>query len=79
MKGQDGVVVVDVQPESAASDAGLKVGDILKQVDGKDVAGPQTVRDAIQGHQPGSTISIVVERAGAAEDALRRRSAQRAR
>ena len=30
-------MVVDVQPQSAASDAGLKAGDILKQVDGKDV------------------------------------------
>jgi S1-C subfamily serine protease len=63
-KGKDGVVVVDVQPQSAASDAGLEAGDILKQVDGKDVTGPQTLRDAIQGHQPGSTISIEVDRDG---------------
>ena len=58
------MVVVDVQPQSAASDAGLEAGDILKQVDGKDVSGPQTLRDAIQGHQPGSTISIEVDRDG---------------
>ena len=64
VNGKDGVVVVDVQPQSAASDAGLKAGDILKQVDGKDVTGPQTLRDAIQGHQPGSSISIEVDRAG---------------
>jgi S1-C subfamily serine protease len=64
VKGKDGVVVVDVQPQSAASDAGLKAGDILEQVDGKDVTGPQTLRDAIQGHQPGSSISIEVDRAG---------------
>ena len=64
VNGKDGVVVVDVQPQSAASDAGLKAGDILKQVDGKDVSGPQTLRDAVQGHQPGSTISIEVDRAG---------------
>jgi putative serine protease PepD len=64
VKGKDGVVVVDVQPESAASDAGLEAGDILKQVDGKDVTGPQTLRDAIKGHQPGSTISIEVDRDG---------------
>jgi putative serine protease PepD len=64
VKGKDGVVVVDVQPQSAASDAGLEAGDILKQVDGKDVTGPQTLRDAIQGHQPGSSISIEVDRDG---------------
>ena len=64
VNGKDGVVVVDVQPQSAASDAGLKAGDILKRVDGQDVSGPQTLRDAIQGHQPGSTISIEVDRDG---------------
>jgi S1-C subfamily serine protease len=62
--GKDGVVVVDVQPESAASDAGLKAGDILKQVDGKDVTGTETIGDAIHSHQPGSTISLEVERDG---------------
>jgi S1-C subfamily serine protease len=62
--GKDGVVVVDVQPESAASDAGLKAGDILKQVDGKDVTGTETIGDAIHSHQPGTTISIEVERDG---------------
>jgi S1-C subfamily serine protease len=64
VQGKSGVVVVGVQPASAASDAGLKAGDILKRVDGKDVTGPQTVRDAIQGHQPGATISIEVDRGG---------------
>ena len=52
--GKSGVVIVNVQPESAASDAGLKAGDIIRQVDGKDVSGPETVRDAIRGSQPGA-------------------------
>jgi hypothetical protein len=48
VNGKDSVVVVDVQPQSAAPDAGLEAGDILKRVDGKDVSGPQTPRDAIR-------------------------------
>jgi S1-C subfamily serine protease len=62
--GQDGVVVVSVQPESAASDAGLEPGDLIRRVDGKDVSGPQTVRDAIRSHEPGAKIQIEVDRKG---------------
>ena len=43
-----------------------------RAVDGKDVSGSADAPDAIQGHQPGSTISIEVDRAGQAEDPLRR-------
>ena len=54
MSGKDGVVVVSVQPESAASDAGLKAGDLLRKVNGTDVTGPETVRDAIRANKPGT-------------------------
>ena len=57
-------MVVDVQPQSAASDAGLKVGDLLRKVDGKAVTSPQTVRAAIQSSKPGATLTLQVERAG---------------
>jgi serine protease Do len=62
--GKTGVVVVSVQPESAASDAGLKPGDLIRQVDGKLVSGPETVRDAIRGSKPGAKLTIEVERDG---------------
>jgi S1-C subfamily serine protease len=62
--GKDGVVVISVQPESAASDAGLEPGDLIRSVDGKVVAGPQTVRDAIRSHEPGAKIQIDVDRKG---------------
>ena len=64
VSGEDGVVVVSVQPESAASDAGLQPGDLLRQVDGAAVTGPETVRDAIRGNKPGAAIPIEVERDG---------------
>jgi S1-C subfamily serine protease len=65
--GKDGVVVLSVQPESAASDAGLKPGDLIRKVGGKIVSGPQTVRDAIQASRPGSELTIEVDRGGQPE------------
>jgi len=62
--GKTGVVVVSVQPESAASDAGLKPGDLIRQVDGKPVSGPETLRDAIHGSRPGAKLTIEVDRDG---------------
>jgi S1-C subfamily serine protease len=64
VSGKEGVVVVSVQPESAASDAGLQPGDLLREVDGRAVTGPETVRDAIRAHEPGATIPMEVERDG---------------
>ncbi len=64
VSGEEGVVVVSVQPESAASDAGLQPGDLLRTVGGTAVAGPETVRDAIRGNEPGAAIPIEVERDG---------------
>jgi len=64
VSGEEGVVVVSVQPESAASDAGLQPGDLLRTVGGTTVAGPETVRDAIRGNEPGAAIPIEVERDG---------------
>ena len=64
VSGQEGVVVVSVQPESAASDAGLQPGDLLREVDGTAVTGPETVRDAIRTNEPGAAIPIEVERGG---------------
>jgi S1-C subfamily serine protease len=68
VSGEDGVVVVSVQPESAASDAGLKPGDLIRKVNGADVTGPETVRDAIRANKPGTKIPIEVERDGKLTD-----------
>ena len=59
------MVVVSVQPESAASDAGLAgrrpaSGGSTAQA----VTGPETVRDAIRGHEPGADDPVEVERDG---------------
>jgi serine protease Do len=46
--GKTGVVVTDVDPQSAAARRGFKEGDVILEVAGKSVASPTDVRDAIK-------------------------------
>jgi serine protease Do len=45
--GKDGVVVTQVDPNSAAADRGFKEGDVILEVAGKNVVSAGDVRDAI--------------------------------
>jgi serine protease Do len=46
--GQNGVVVTNVDPNSAAAERGFKEGDVILEVAGKNVTSPGDVRDAIK-------------------------------
>ncbi len=46
-RGQDGVLVTDVDPDSVAADKGLKEGDVILEVAGKSVTRPSEVAQAI--------------------------------
>ena len=48
-----------------AEKAGVRQGDTVTKVDGKAIADPDGVADAIAGHAPGDRIEIEVTRAGA--------------
>ncbi|MEX0840982.1 MAG: Do family serine endopeptidase [Xanthobacteraceae bacterium] len=45
--GSEGVVVVGVDPNGAAAEAGLKTGDVILKIAGKPVANPADVRKAL--------------------------------
>jgi serine protease Do len=45
--GKEGVVVTDVDPDGAAAQKGLKVGDVILEAGGKPVATPSDVSDVI--------------------------------
>ncbi len=61
---EEGAFVSDVQPGSAADQAGLQPGDVMVSIDGADISSPSDVGAAIQEKSPGDTISIEIQRQG---------------
>jgi hypothetical protein len=57
-----GMTVSEVVPDSAAEKAGIKVGDIITEIDGKEVKEHSVFVDAIQAHKVGDEIKIKVLR-----------------
>ena len=55
-----GAVIVSVEPDSAAEQAGLTVGDLIAGVDGKPVNRVQDLTADLAGHHPGDRISLRV-------------------
>lgn len=54
--------IEEIMPDSAAEKAGLKVGDIITKVDGKDMDGRQNLVETIRGRQPGEKVELTVQR-----------------
>jgi serine protease Do len=59
-RAQDGVVVADVDPDSAAADKGLKEGDVILEVAGKPVTRPSDVAQAIDAAKSDGKKSVLV-------------------
>jgi S1-C subfamily serine protease len=57
-----GAWITQVVPGSPADEAGLQEGDIIQQVDGREVDGKHTLPDLINAHRPGDTIELAVQR-----------------
>ncbi len=62
-----GALVSEAQPDSPALDAGIKAGDVITAVDGKDVASPRELARMIGGLEPGTSVDVSVWREGAAK------------
>ena len=60
----DGLVITDVASNSAALDAGLKKGDIIKSVNGVPVTIPSELQELVTKYKPSDKISVVYSRAG---------------
>jgi serine protease Do len=58
--GKEGVVVVKVDPESAAADRGLKKGDVILEVAGKRVTDTSDVREAIEAARADKKKSVLM-------------------
>ena len=59
-----GAVVTQVEPDSPASKAGLKVGDVITGLDGKEVTDAGELQVQVGQKQPGTTIHLDVMRNG---------------
>jgi len=65
---EDGVVVVALQPDGPAQKAGLVLGDVLIQLDGKPVTSPGELIGLLDPDKVGKTVTAKVSRAGAVRD-----------
>ena len=59
-----GVIAADVAPDGPAANAGLKVGDLILSMNGRQVEDTRQLENAIYRQPLGSTVSMVVSREG---------------
>ena len=68
-KDSQGIVVGDVTPNSPASEAGIKTGDIILEINGKPVTDSNQLRMSISMMQPGTELKLKTLRNGTERDA----------
>ena len=61
----EGLLIVHVEPGSPAEKAGVILGDLLLELDGKSVAETDAVQEALRAHKPGSSVELKLARGGA--------------
>ncbi len=59
---KDGALIVEIQPNSPAEQAGLKVGDVVTEVDGDKVDAKRTLAVRMIAYGPGDTLTLTVVR-----------------
>jgi serine protease Do len=64
LKEASGALISQVSPDSPASRAGLKTGDVVNQLDGHSVADSSALQVAVSEDQPGTTVQLGVMRNG---------------
>jgi putative serine protease PepD len=62
--GGTGAQIASVEPGGPASRSGLRIGDVIKSVNGKKVTDPTQLSNLISSMKPGTQASVVVERGG---------------
>jgi serine protease Do len=65
VKGEGGVVVTEVQPESLADQAGIVVGDLIREVNGQRIAGMSDYSKAVASVKKGEYLKLLLRRGDA--------------
>ena len=63
-EGIEGAGIVRVQPNSAAAKAGLRSGDVVIEVDDREIDSANALVAAVRSHRPGDKVSITYIRGG---------------
>jgi serine protease Do len=61
-RSAEGVVVIGVVPGSVAAEAGLKEGDVLREIDNEAVESVEDLRKAISGKSVGDRVTVMYTR-----------------
>jgi serine protease Do len=64
MKDSNGAVITEVQPDSPGAKAGLKVGDVVTQLDGRKVTDAGQLQMEVGQQRPGTKVALEVTRDG---------------
>jgi serine protease Do len=64
LNNASGALVSQVEPDSPAAKAGLKVGDVITELNGKKMDSSGQLQAAISGHRPGDKITLAIFRDG---------------
>jgi serine protease Do len=68
LKEVRGVLVNSVNSGGPADKAGIKSGDVILKLNGKDVNDPNTLRNEVAGTAPGTEVTLTIERNGMQQD-----------
>ncbi|MDQ1516019.1 MAG: serine protease Do [Actinomycetota bacterium] len=69
IKAQSGALVADVTAGSGAEVAGVRNGDVITSVDGKEVKAAEDVTSVVGAHKPGDQIKVTYRRGDETKDA----------
>ncbi|RWA63742.1 Do family serine endopeptidase [Mesorhizobium sp.] len=68
LKSEKGALVSSAQDDGPGKKAGIAAGDVITQVDGKDVASPKELARLIGAYAPGKSVDVTVWRDGKSEN-----------